>query len=45
LSNSDLIDGLVLADDIEIFNKNIENIFENEILDESCIFSSLKITS
>jgi hypothetical protein len=28
LSKSDLLDGLILADDIEIFNKNIVNILE-----------------
>jgi hypothetical protein len=34
-----------LADDIEIFNKNIINILENEIVDENCLISSLKINN
>lgn len=42
LSKSDLIDGMVLADDIEVFNKNIKNILESEILEKNYIFSSLK---
>ncbi len=45
LSKSDLVDGLVLSEDIEIFNKNIKNILESEILEENIIVSSLKYSS
>jgi hypothetical protein len=37
-----LADGLILADNIEVFNKNITNILESEKVDENCIISSLK---
>lgn len=43
LSKSDFIDGLILSDDIEVFNRNIQNILEAEILEEDCVVSSLKI--
>lgn len=43
LSKSDLIDGLILSDDIEVFNRNIQNILESEILESDCLISSLKI--
>jgi hypothetical protein len=45
LSKSDLVDWLILADDIEVFNKNITNILEWEILEENIIVSSLKIVN
>lgn len=42
LSKSDLIDWLVLSEDIKIFNKNIKNILQSEIIDKNCLVSSLK---
>jgi len=42
ITKSDLIDWLVLSDNIEIFNKNIKNILESEILKENIIVNSLK---
>lgn len=42
LSKSDIIDGMVLSNDIEIFNKNIKNILQSEIVDKNCIISSMK---
>jgi len=42
LTKSDLIDWLILADDIKIFNKNIKNILKSEILDINCLVSSVK---
>ena len=44
LSKSDLIDGLILSDDIDIFNKNIKNILQSEILEENILISSIKFT-
>ncbi|NVP17107.1 hypothetical protein HUU51_00095 [Candidatus Gracilibacteria bacterium] len=41
LTKSDLIDGLILAEDIKIFNKNIKNILKSEILELNCLVSSL----
>lgn len=43
LSHSDLIDGLVLSDNMEMFNKNIQNILESEIVEENTLISSFKI--
>lgn len=45
LSKSDLSDGLILSEDIKIFNKNIKNILKDEILKENCLVSSLKFIS
>lgn len=42
LSKSDLLDGLVLSEDIKIFNKNIKNILLSELLKENVLVSSLK---
>jgi hypothetical protein len=42
LSKSDLLDGLVLSEDIKIFNKNITNILLSELLEENILVSSLK---
>lgn len=42
LTKSDLIDWLVLSEDIEIFNKNIKNILQWEILNKNSLVSSLK---
>lgn len=42
ISKSDLIDWLVLSEDIKIFNKNIKNILQSEIIDKNCLVSSLK---
>lgn len=42
LSKSDIIDWMVLSNDIEIFNKNIKNILQSEIVDKNCIISSMK---
>lgn len=41
LTKSDLIDWLILAEDIKIFNKNIKNILKSEILELNCLVSSL----
>lgn len=45
LSKSDLIDGLILSEDIKIFNKNIKNILKSEIIDTNCLVSSMKFKS
>lgn len=45
LSQSDLIDWLVLSEDLELFNKNIANILENEIISENIAFNSIKYKS
>lgn len=45
LSTSDLIDGLVLSEDIKVFNKNIKNILLSELLKENVLISSLKYIS
>ena len=45
LSKSDLVDWLILSEDINIFNKNIKNILQSEILDENISISSLKYLS
>ena len=45
LSKSDLLDGLILSEDINIFNKNIKNILLSELLEENVLVSSLKYTS
>lgn len=45
LSKSDLLDGLVLSEDIKIFNKNIKNILLSELLKENVLVSSLKYLS
>jgi len=45
LSKSDLIDGLVLSEDINIFNKNIKNILLSELLEKNILVSSLKYIS
>ena len=45
LSKSDLLDGLILSEDINIFNKNIKNILQNELLKENVLVSSLKYVS
>ncbi len=45
LSKSDLIDGLVLSEDIKIFNKNIYNILLSELLEENVLISSIKYNS
>ncbi|MDD3794319.1 MAG: hypothetical protein PHI37_05895 [Candidatus Gracilibacteria bacterium] len=45
LSKSDLVDGLILADDIKIFNKNIKNILKSEIIETNCLVSSMKYIS
>jgi hypothetical protein len=37
-----LLDGLVLSEDINIFNKNIKNILLSEVLDKNIAVSSLK---
>ena len=42
LSKSDIIDWMILSNDIEIFNKNIKNILQSEIVEKNCIISSLK---
>ena len=42
LSKSDILDGMILSNDIEVFNKNIKNILQSEILEKNCIISSLK---
>lgn len=42
LSKSDLLDGLILSENIQIFNKNIKNILLSEILNENVLVSSLK---
>ncbi|RKW22444.1 hypothetical protein D8B46_05445 [Candidatus Gracilibacteria bacterium] len=42
LSKSDIMDGMILSNDIEIFNKNIKNILQSEIMERNCIISSLK---
>jgi hypothetical protein len=33
---------MILSNDIEIFNKNIKNILQSEIMERNCIISSLK---
>jgi hypothetical protein len=33
---------MILSNDIEIFNKNIKNILQSEIVEKNCIISSLK---
>ena len=45
LSKSDLLDGLVLSEDIKIFNKNIKNILLSELLEENILVSSMKYIS
>ena len=45
LSKSDLLDGLILSEDIKIFNKNIKNILLSELLEENVLISSLKYNS
>ncbi|MDP2090816.1 MAG: hypothetical protein Q8K30_04430 [Candidatus Gracilibacteria bacterium] len=45
LSKSDLIDGIVLSEDIKIFNKNIYNILLSEKLEDNVLVSSLKFNS
>lgn len=45
LSKSDLVDWLILADDIKIFNKNIKNILKTEIIETNCLVSSMKFKS
>ena len=45
LSKSDLLDGLVLSEDINIFNKNIKNILLSEVLEKNIAISSLKYIS
>ena len=45
LSKSDLLDGLILSEDIKIFNKNIKNILLSELLEENVLVSSLRYTS
>ncbi|MDD3144880.1 MAG: hypothetical protein PHV23_02095 [Candidatus Gracilibacteria bacterium] len=45
LSKSDIVDGLILSEDIKIFNKNIKNILKSEILDSNCLVSSMKFKS
>ncbi|MDD2907945.1 MAG: hypothetical protein PHH98_04860 [Candidatus Gracilibacteria bacterium] len=45
LSKSDIIDGLILSEDIKIFNKNIKNILKSEILELNCLVSSMKFKS
>lgn len=42
LSKSDILDWMILSNDIEIFNKNIKNILQSEIVEKNCIISSLK---
>ena len=42
LSKSDIMDWMILSNDIEIFNKNIKNILQSEIVEKNCIISSLK---
>ena len=42
LSKSDIMDWMILSNDIEIFNKNIKNILQSEIMERNCIISSLK---
>ncbi len=42
LTKSDLMDWLVLSEEIDIFNKNIVNILNGEILHKNCLVSSLK---
>lgn len=42
LSKSDIMDGMILSNDIKIFNRNIKNILQSEIVDKNCIISSLK---
>jgi hypothetical protein len=45
LSKSDFLDGLVLSENIKIFNKNIKNILLSEILEDNILVSSLKYVS
>ncbi len=45
LSKSDLLDGLILSEDINIFNKNIKNILQSEVLNKNIAISSLKYIS
>ncbi len=42
LSKSDLLDGLILSEDINIFNKNIKNILLSEVLNKNIVISSIK---
>ncbi|PID87332.1 hypothetical protein CSB07_02020 [Candidatus Gracilibacteria bacterium] len=42
LSKSDLIDGMILSDDMDIFCKNIKNILKTEILKKNCLVSSMR---
>lgn len=42
LSESDILDWLVLSEDINIFNKNIKNILLSEIINENVLVSSMK---
>jgi hypothetical protein len=39
------LDGLVLSEDIKIFNKNIKNILLSELLEENILVSSMKYIS
>ncbi len=45
LSPSDLLDWLVISEDIKIFNKNIKNILQGEIVEENILVNSMKYLS
>jgi len=45
LSESDLLDWLVMSEDIKIFSKNIKNILKSEIVEENVIVNSIKYLS
>jgi hypothetical protein len=42
LSKSDILDGIIISRNFDVFNKNIKNILENEILKQNIIINTIQ---